>query len=683
MIEQEVIQHVKDVARIEEVVGDYVTLHRRGANLVGLCPFHQEKTPSFNVNPARNICKCFGCGKGGDPVHFVMAVEGCNFIEAVKKLGDKYHIEVKERVYNREDQQKQDLRESLFAINEFAADWFQKQMWQTDEGRAVAQSYFMQKRQLREDVVRKFRLGYSPEAWDAFTQAALQAGFKEELLLKTGLCKKTEQGKLYDFFRGRVIYPARTQSGKIVAFGGRIMTENKKVGKYFNSPESEIYEKKRELYGIFEARQEIVNKKFTYLVEGYMDVISMHQAGVENVVASSGTSLTEEQVKLIRRYTENVTVCYDGDSAGIHAAIRSINMLLSEGLNIKLLLLPDGHDPDSFSHQMSAEDFQTYISEHRTDFIQYMASQYAAESQNDPVLRSELINEVLQSISLIPDMVTQQVYIQDCSRLLGMASSVLEQKLGEIKAKNRQEQEREQQREFYRQHASTSQSSATSSAYSQRPVGGQGYSPSRFQQPAYLIPKVHPVTYDTLIAKQMSGVVAMMVRYGTHEFHDESTGTTITAGEFILQELDADGIQASNPVLQQMIDEYREHMHEESFQPDVYFSSHPDSDVAQMAQRLLGIKYKLSRIFSRQTVSENVVQDVHVQTDDERLDDLIPKLLFELKLNIVRREERMIQNQMEQQADIDDASIMELCARLNQLKQAERLLARALDRPVS
>ena len=370
MIDQATIDRINDAARIEDVVGDYVTLKRRGVNLIGLCPFHNEKTPSFNVSPAKGIFKCFGCGKGGNAVHFIMEIEQLNYYEALKFLARKYHIEVHEKELTPEEVAARNERESLFLVNEYAQKYFTDTLWRHVDGKAVGMSYFHE-RGFRDDIIRKFQLGYSLDQRDAFTRAALKAGYNKDYLVKTGLTMEYDDGRLNDRFRGRVMFPVHSLSGKVVAFGGRVLRKSDKMAKYVNSPESDIYHKSNELYGIYFAKQAIVREDRCYLVEGYTDVISMHQCGIENVVASSGTSLTGGQIRLIHRFTNNVTVLYDGDAAGIKASIRGIDLLLEEGMNIQVLLLPDGDDPDSFAKSHNASDFIAFIKENSTDFIRF------------------------------------------------------------------------------------------------------------------------------------------------------------------------------------------------------------------------------------------------------------------------------------------------------------------------
>jgi len=425
MIEKQTIERIQDTAQIADVVSDFVSLRKRGVNFVGLCPFHDDRTPSFYVSPAKNICKCFACGEGGSAVHFIMKHEQLTFYEALKYLARKYNIEIVEKELTNEEKQEQNNRDSMFILNEYARDYFARILHDDPEGKAIGLTYFKE-RGFREDIIRKFQLGYSPEQRNAFTLEAQKAGYQQDYLKKTGLSMGGEgNNPLADRFRGRVIFPIHKISGKIVGFGGRILKKVENTGKYVNSPESEIYSKSNELYGIFFAKSAIVKQNKCFLVEGYTDVISLHQAGIENVVASSGTALTHGQIRMIHRFSENITILYDGDTAGIKAALRGIDLLLEDGMNVKVVLLPEGEDPDSFARKQNAEKFNAYILEHEVDFIRFKTQLLLEEASDDPIKRSGLITNIVQSISLIPDNIIRSVYIQDCSNLLSIKEEVL------------------------------------------------------------------------------------------------------------------------------------------------------------------------------------------------------------------------------------------------------------------
>lgn len=426
MIPQSKIDEILQAATIEEVVGDYVRLKRRGANLTGLCPFHNEKTPSFSVSPAKGIYKCFGCGKAGNSVNFVMEHDGLGYIEALKSLADKYRIEWPQQENINLDQEKaiRSEKESLQILNNWAAQYFEDQLWDSDEGKTIGLSYF-EERGFRHDIIRKFKLGYSLDSWSHLNDTAIASLYNEELLVKAGLVKKSEQGKIYDAYRGRVMFTIHGHTGKVIAFAGRQLKKDDKSAKYVNSPETLLYHKSNELYGLFYAKNAIRQNDFVYLVEGYTDVISMHQVGIENVVASSGTSLTENQIKLIKRHTENVTVLYDGDAAGIKASMRGIDMLLEQGLNVKVVPFPDGEDPDSFSRKVGAEDYTSYLKKESKDFILFKVKLLLSDVENDPIKKAQVTRDIVESIGKIPDGIKRMAFIKECSGLLDMNEGLL------------------------------------------------------------------------------------------------------------------------------------------------------------------------------------------------------------------------------------------------------------------
>ena len=436
MIDNETKERILAAAKIEEVVGDFVKLHRSGSNLKGLCPFHEEKTPSFMVSPSKNICKCFGCGKGGTPVNFIMEKEHLTFPEALRYLAEKYHIEIKEKELTSEEMKAQSMRESMMQVNKFAAEYFVNTLWNTDEGKSVGLSY-LRSRGITDEMIKKFKIGYCPDRYSAFYDTAVKSGFDPKVLTEVGLCSKGERHTT-DRFRGRVIFPVHSISGREVAFGGRALKMDEKTAKYVNSPESLIYHKSNELYGIYFAKNEIVKKDNVYLVEGYTDVTSMHQSGIENVVASSGTSLTHGQINMIHRFTSNITVLYDGDSAGIKASLRGIDMLLEQNMNVKVLLLPDGEDPDSFARSRNASELMEYMEKNQKDFIAFKCELALEEAGNDPIKRSNLINDILRSISVIPDEIKRSVYIQDCQTRFGLKLETLTQSVKNIIAEKNQ-----------------------------------------------------------------------------------------------------------------------------------------------------------------------------------------------------------------------------------------------------
>ena len=446
MIDKETVDRILDTADIVDVVSDFVSLRRRGANFIGLCPFHDEKTPSFSVSPAKQICHCFGCGKGGSPVNFVMEHEQMSYVEALRYLAKKYHIEIHEKELTNEEKAAQTERESMLVINDYAAQFFEDKLHNTEEGKNIGLSYFYE-RGFNDATIKKFRLGYSPEDSKAFYTAATQQGYNKQNLFNVGLCIDDHRGGGFDRFHGRVMFPVMNIAGKIIAFGGRTLKKTKDVAKYFNSPESTVYVKNRELYGLFQSKRAIVKEDKCFLVEGYTDVISMHQAGIENVVASSGTSLTEGQIRAIHRFTSNVTVLYDGDSAGIKASLRGIDMLLAEGLNIKVLLLPEGEDPDSFARSHSASELKQYITDNETDFISFKTRIMLEGTEKDPIKRAAVIGDVVKSIAVIPDAISRSVYAKQCSSQLGISEDVLLREIQKNILRNREENYKRRQRE--------------------------------------------------------------------------------------------------------------------------------------------------------------------------------------------------------------------------------------------
>lgn len=657
-------------AKIEEVVGDYVTLKRRGANLIGLCPFHDEKTGSFTVSPSKGIFKCFGCGKAGHAVGFLMEIEQCSYVEAIRMLAKRYHIEIEERELTPEEQQRQDDRESMFVVNEFANKWFQDQLWSTDEGRAAGMSY-LRERGLREDTIRKFQIGYSPERATLWA-AAKQAGYQEKYLVNdpdnephigTGVCLKSQDGRLYDRFRGRVIFPFFSASGKVVGFAGRLLKKNDKAGKYVNSPTSPLFEKHNELYGLYQAKQAIAKQDCCYLVEGQMDVIQMVQSGIENVVASGGTSLTTPQVKLMHRYTENITILYDGDKAGIKAALRGIDMILEEGINVKVVLLPDGEDPDSYARSHNAADFIAFMQAAQTDFIRFKTHLLSSEAGDDPAKRVDMINQVVQSISVIPDIIKRQVYIKDSASFLGIQEDVLTRKVIEVRKRMFEEKDKEKGRAMRREQPDSADAV---------PV-----------QETYEVPMA--VEHSGLSAKDenLLNLIQIIVRYGEHPLFANEDGSVCQAGEYIISELTNDNIDIANPMYRKVLDEYNAHHLKPDFVAATFFQHHPDAALSQLAVNLIADKYQLSSIYSQRSISENVKQEVKVQTDADVLPELIQRLLLELKYTIVNERIDAMQNMLKDAQNRGDwALIRTILEQQPLLMDMRQQLCRALGNRV-
>ncbi len=551
-IDNATVQRILDASDIVEVVSDFVSLKRRGANYVGLCPFHNDRSPSFYVSKAKGLCKCFSCGEGGSPVSFLMKLEQMSFYEALRYLAKKYNIEIEEREMTDEEQQAESNRENMLALNDFAMRYFEKNLVATPEGRDVGLSYFRY-RGISDQMVERFHLGYALEERDTFYNYAIQRGYSEKYILATGLCSKVDNGKVYDRFRGRVIYPVLSLSGKVVAFGGRTLKKEKTMAKYVNSPESDIYSKRRELYGLFQAKQAISKAQKCIIVEGYMDVISMHQAGVCNVVASSGTALTIEQVRLIKRFTTNATLIYDSDAAGIKASLRGIELLLQDGMDIKVLLLPEGEDPDSFAQTHSSTEVEEYIRENETDFISFMARILMGEAANDPLRRAKVITQVVKTIALIPNEITRDVYVQECSRILFMDEGVLRREVGkyfnEYSLKSREDKLRAESLTTdtgeRQQVPPGSDSGAAPAAEHQQNVAGQddgandGYA-------GFLRP------YEMAVAR-------LVAKYGNFAFaegiDDDGNTQPVTVIEYIVDDLVADDIKFANSDLAHFLKE--------------------------------------------------------------------------------------------------------------------------------
>ena len=645
MIPRETIERIHAAAKIEEVVGDYVSLRKRGANLIGLCPFHNEKTGSFTVSPSKGIYKCFGCGVSGNAIGFIMEIEQCSYAEAIKQLGKKYHIEVQDREMTAEEQQRQDNRESMFVVNDFANKWFQQQLWESREGQAIGLSYFRE-RGLRDDIIRKFQLGYSPEKGNPMVAALKKNGFKEEFCINNvdthigvGVIGKTEDGRTYDRFHDRVIFPIFTVSGKPVAFAGRILKKNDKVGKYVNSPDSIIYSKTHELYGIFQAKQSIARQDMCYLVEGQMDVISMHQAGIENVVASGGTALTKPQIKLIQRFTNNITVLYDGDAAGIHAALRGIDMFLEEGFNVKVVLLPDGEDPDSYAQSHDASEFIQYIADHQTDFIRFKTGLLSKDAGDDPFKRAELIKDITATIAIIPDMITRQVYIKDTAERFHMSEKVLTTEVINMRKKKIEE---------WRKTTHTQEAA--------QPI----------EQPKETIetaPKMPSAPKSPLDANYYN-LMQLIVRFGEQPI--EVNGEVMSIGKLIIDTLEEDEIQPTQPVFGLIMKEFKQHSQEKGFKAESFFKFHPDPQISAMAIDMIAEKYRFA--------SANLAG---------RIGELVARLLYEIKLTVVNMQINQLEQDLKAAQEANDMTRQfELLAHQPELLQTRNELCRVLGNRV-
>jgi DNA primase len=640
MIDQNTIDRIIDAAQIQDVVGDYIALKKRGTNLLGLCPFHNEKTPSFMVSPAKGIFKCFGCGKGGNAVHFVMGHEQISYYEALKVLAKKYNIEVTERELSAQELAVRNDRESMFLVNEYAQKHFTHTLHHHIDGKSIGLSYFRE-RGFRDDIILKFQLGYSLEIRDEFTQSALKAGYNKDYLIKTGLTLEGDNNYLADRFRGRVMFPVHSLSGKVVAFGGRILKKDDKLAKYVNSPESEIYHKSNELYGIYFAKKSILQQGRCFLVEGYTDVISMHQNGIENVVASSGTALTPQQIRLIHRFTENVTVIYDGDKAGIKAAIRGIDLLLEEGMNIKVLLLPDGDDPDSFARKNNASDFIDFVERESSDFLRFKTKLLLEDAGNDPVKRAALVLDIVRSIAIIPSQAVRGEYVKECSTLLSVDEQMLYYEINKLK---------------------TTEKEKLSTPKPESNVSSNNVSNTN------LLNAHHTSKFDT----EECNIIQVLLKHGHEElvFVEGTEKYTTTVANFIFYELESDQLILENPVYLKVLNEYKEQLKLQDFDPKRYFLHHFDNEVSMLTADLLSEKYQLSKIHSKLK---------KVESDSERLVEIVPRIVFEYKNSILidRIKQKLIEMKVANE-EKNNQRMDELMKEMSQLETIKKDLSKML-----
>lgn len=724
-MDQSTIDRIIDAADIVDVVSGYVTLRRAGASYKGLCPFHDDKTPSFYVSPSKGLCKCFSCGKGGNVVHFIMEEEQLSYYEALKFLAKKYGIEVEDRQLTDEERLQQNERESMFAVNEWASNYFHDTMMSTDDGRSIGLAYF-RTRGFRDDIIEKFRLGFCLPSYDAMSKAAVKKGFREDFIVKTGLAFRRDDGTLRDRYRDRAIFPWFAVSGKIVAFGGRVLDARTKGvnQKYINSPESDIFHKSRELYGIFQAKKAIAKEDRVFMVEGYTDVISMHQCGIENVVANSGTALNVAQIKLLHRFTSNITLLYDGDSAGIHAALRGTDMLLAEGMHVKILLLPDGDDPDSFARKHTAEDFKAYIDAHQTDFIIFKTNLLMEEAGRDPIKRAQLISDIVKSIAVIPEEITRAVYIRETSQMLNVEERILLNETEKIRKQELERIARERERmkesgDAASRPTSVPSDAASSSAPQQIPENAvpssvAGNAPAEIpplptEIPADLYPEVayppqngvpealppadsvplpdaepkpvYPEAQKTQADSskyfrnnrfiELEGLImTLVVRYGECEISGEDAegnAVSVKVVDYVCQELEGDGLQLQHPLYRQMLDEACNHSSEVDFKPSRMFLSSPSLEVSRTAADMLSERYQLSSLYAKQ----------EVPTEREQLDALIVHLMFDYKLAVVNAELKSTQEALRDPAVLAD---MDKCAAILKknmmIKNIQQKLAR-------
>lgn len=699
MIDQPTIDRILDAANIVDVVSEFVTLRKRGVNYVGLCPFHTDKTPSFYVSPAKNICKCFACGEGGTAVHFIMKQEQLNYFDALRYLAKKYNIEIQERELTDKEKQRKSDRESMLIVNSWAQQYFTTQLYEHVEGKTVGLRYFAE-RGFREDTIRKFQLGYSLDQRDALYKEAKKNGYKKEFLEKTGLVIAYDNGGVNDRFRGRVIFPVHTLSGKVVAFGGRVLKKDEKTAKYVNSPESEIYHKSNELYGIFFAKQAIVKADCCFLVEGYTDVISMHQAGIENVVASSGTALTQGQIRLIHRFTSNITVLYDGDAAGIKAALRGIDLLLEDGMNVKVVLLPDGEDPDSFARKHNASQFAEFIKQNETDFIRFKTRLLLDDAGNDPIKRSSLITDIIRTVAIIPDNIARSIYIRECSSMMEIDEQVLLNEVNKI----RLSKDERQSTQAPPPQANISPIPEYTDIPGYQPYTGEVVGeaesflppddnmppppppeeyPSEETGPMEVPPMAPPPPQPQMPPQPKRSpyeayevtLMKYIVRYGEKvlfDYVDEETNEHIVmhVADYIRYDLERDDLTFYTPIFKSMLDEAAEKCKNEGFIANRYFLAHPDPNVSRLAANLISEKYQLSKYHSKYR---------ELEQEEDKLDQLVIREIYAIK------DAYIIHQIKETQLAIKEAhlkgnedQVFELMKKLTHLNEIKNVLSKEL-----
>ena len=622
MIDRLTVEKIKDAANIVDVVSEFVSLRRSGANYKGLCPFHNERTPSFFVSPSRGICHCFSCGRGGTPINFIMEHEQMTYVEALRWLARKYNIEIKERELTDKERQEQSERDSMFIVNEWAADYFKQILLESEGGNSIGLQYF-RSRGFRDDIISKFYLGYDVQDRHQLAREAQAKGYQLDFLLKTGICYKNDRSEYIDRYAGRVIFPWLSVSGKIVGFGGRLLDSRTKgvAQKYVNSPDSEIYHKDQLLYGIYQAKKAISREDRVYMVEGYTDVISMHQCGIENVVANSGTALSVHQIRMLHRFTSNITLLYDGDAAGIHAALRGTDMILAEGMNIKVLVLPDGDDPDSFARKHSSADFKQYIEDHQVDFIQFKTN-LMLNGVTDPAKRSEAINSIVQSIAVVPNQILRDTYIHDCAQRLNIAESTLINTMNKFI--------REAQDRMNKAPNAEAQQANSASATTQKYINN----PS--------IPKV-----ETMLMQ-------VIIRHGDFIIYrdiedEEGNLINLTVAEWINYSLSAENLRFSVEIYNRVLDETLEHLRDNNFSAEQYFIHHNDIEISQLATELILDKYQYIREQKEEsTAKQNVSDEARMEKETEKLRNEVLHLLLDFHFDLLERRLQQIKMEITQ-----------------------------------
>ena len=719
MIDRQTVDRIIDAANIYDVVSDYVTLRRTGSSYKGLCPFHDDKTPSFYVNPAKGVCKCFSCGKGGSAVAFIMEIEQMNYPEALRHLAKKFNIEIKEEELTKEELKNRNERERMLALNDWAANFYHDYMLQDPMGQAVGLAYF-RSRGFRDDIIEKFKLGYAPDQWDALSKAAKAKGFKDDVLVMTSLAFKKENGGMTDKFRGRAMFPWFSRSGQGIGFGGRVLDARTKgvSQKYVNSSDSEVYHKLQELYGLFQAKKQIAKEKLVYMVEGYTDVLSMHQCGIENVVANSGTALNDAQIHLLKRFTENIILIYDGDEAGIHAAIRGTDMLLAQNMNVKVLILPDGHDPDSFSRQHSAQEFKDYVRDHQTDFIIFKVNLLMKDAGNDPRKRSEVTENILNSISVIPNEIVRSAYIHECAELMNMDEQMLLRRCLQLRKSNHEKKEKEKEQEMARKqrleqlgqqrqetgqqqeggqqqtinphadivHNTSGQGGTVStdvpqegntldktaqqtSATTQNPESGMtGIHPPQVQQ-------YQPVSdkWENDIVGLETLIMQMVVRYGEQWITTEDENgqqTEIQVVRWVQEQLDVDQMKFISPLYTAMMDDALTHLGRQGETCRRIFLSSPDMQIQHVASEMLNEKYRVDSTFYSGEEVENVAV-------------IIQRLMLDYKYYFIRREIHMMKLQLaDKTVAADSVRYMEILKRYKFFTDIQKQLAKNLGEKI-
>ena len=665
MIDKPTIARIMDATNIVDVVSEFVSLKKRGVNYIGLCPFHNDSHPSFSVSPSRGICHCFTCGKGGNAINFLMELEQMTYPDALRWLANKYHIEIKERELSSEEKERENERESMFIVNEWASQFFQDILQNDVDGRAIGMQYF-RSRGFRDDIIRKFKLGFAPASRTALFDEAMRKGYKPQFLVATGLCfrvdkdeasNKSGEDKYLDRFSGRAIFPWFSVSGKVVAFGGRVLDSRTKGvnQKYVNSPDSDIYHKERELYGLYQAKKAIAKENCVFMVEGYTDVISMHQCGIENVVANSGTALSVHQIHILHRFTSNITLLYDGDAAGIHAAMRGTDMLLAEGMNLKVLLLPDGDDPDSFSRKHTAADFRKYIEEHQTDFIQFKTD-LLLKNERDPLKRSEAINSVVRSISFVTNQVLRDTYLHDCSVRMGINEATLINTLNNFIRNNRENRFPDAARD-----------------------------PQAQQQPTAQPQVVQDVTPVQQASKVERMLAELIIRHGETVIFDNvetEDGQTVSLNiaQYIDYNLSIDGLSFQNPLFARVLKDAVEHSQDQGFSAEQFFLNHEDIEISRMATSICMDQYRLLEERKKTSQDEEKSNEEKREEAENRITDLRKQtehLLNDFRMDYVEQRMKQLQSQITQAA-ADPVSLQQLLEEYKMMHELRSKVAKLL-----